>query len=213
MRLFINVLKRIKHKISLLNFQNMWRKNNKHNFTTVSRTFPINIVKVGKMSYGPLDVSTWGNQNEKLVIGNYVSIASNVKFLLGGNHRIDTFSTYPFKVKVLGESTEATTKGKIVVEDDVWIGMDAMILSGVTIGKGAVIAARSVVTKDIAPYSIVGGNPAKLIRYRFDEKRINELISVDFSDLNDEFIKENRNLIYEPYSELIYGELFKRNSK
>lgn len=186
---------------------------NKHNFTTAVNIFCVNKVIVGKMTYGPLDIYSWGGEDEGVIIGNFVSIAPGVKFLLGGNHRTDTLSTYPFKVKILGEKAEATTKGKIIVEDDVWIGMDAMILSGVTIGKGAVIAARSVIAKDVPPYSIVAGNPARVVRYRFDEVLIEKLKEVDMEKFDEKFIKENIDYLYEPLNADIYKKLFRKSER
>lgn len=159
--------------------------------------FPIDCVQVGKMTYGPLEVHTWGASNEKLEIGHYCSIAEGVKFILGGNHYYHTFSTYPFKVMVMKEEKEAWSKGPIVIGNDVWIGMDSMILSGVTIGQGAVIAAGSVVTKDVPPYAIVGGNPAKVIKYRFEPQIIDRLLKIEFSNINDRFVQENIAQLYE----------------
>ncbi|RDI90821.1 hypothetical protein Ob7_07110 [Thermosipho africanus Ob7] len=183
--------------IKLYSFKKKWREKNKHNETNPVNLFPIDIVKVGYYSYGPLEVYSWGAKNERLEIGNFVSIASGVKFILGGNHTIDTFSTYPFKVKFLGEKTEAWSKGPIIVEDDVWIGMDSMILSGVKIGKGAIIAARSVVVKDVPPYAIVAGNPAKIVKYRFKDEIIQKLLNVDLLKLLDKsFVENNVDLLY-----------------
>jgi acetyltransferase-like isoleucine patch superfamily enzyme len=204
-----HIINKPKNKIKTIIFKIKWRKLNKHNFTTAANIFPIDKVSVGKMTYGPLNIYSWNNEDEGLIIGNFVSIASGVKFLLGGNHRIDTLSTYPFKVKILGEKTEATTKGKIIVEDDVWIGMDAMILSGVTIGKGAVVAARSVVTKDVPPYAIVAGNPARIIRYRFDKSLIQKLENIDMKEFDMKFVKENIDYLYKTFDENVYNELFK----
>lgn len=175
-----------------------WRKLNAHNFTNINTIVPFDIIKVGKMSYGPLNVFYWGNSSEKLLIGNYVSISSNVSFLLGGNHNIDTLSTYPFKVKTLKENTEAWTKGEVKIEDDVWIGMNATILSGVVIGQGSIIASNSVVTKSIPPYSIVAGNPSRIVRKRFNDKTIEKLIEMDFSLLDKELIEKNIDMLYEP---------------
>lgn len=179
-------------------FKKTWRKHNKHNYTNVNKLFPIEIVTVGKYSYGTLNVNHWGNAYSKLIIGSFVSIAPNVSFLLDGNHNTDTFSTYPFKVKIIGEQCESLSKGEIRVEDDVWIGMNSTILSGVKIGKGAIIAAGSVVVKDVAPYSIVGGNPAKLIKLRFSNDIIDLLKEVNFDKINDNFIRENIEDLYKP---------------
>ncbi|MGL6065566.1 MAG: DegT/DnrJ/EryC1/StrS family aminotransferase [Cetobacterium sp.] len=124
-------------------------------------------------------------------------IVNRYKFILGGNHEVNTFTTYPFKVIVLGEKNEAWTKGKILVKDDVWIGMDSMILSGVTIGQGAIIAAGSVVTEDVPPYVIVGGNPAKLIKYRFSEDLVEEMIMFNWSKIDISKIKNVEKELYE----------------
>lgn len=183
-------------KLKLILFKLKWKKLNKHNYTTVSKLFDTSLVKVGKKTYGSLEIHSYGNEEEKLEIGNFVSIASGVKFLLGGNHNYDTLSTYPFKVKVLGEKSESYTNGPIIVDDDVWIGTNSLILSGVKIGKGSIIAAGSIVTKDVPPYSIVGGNPAKVIKYRFDKVIIDKLEGIDLYKLNDDIIKENIDLFY-----------------
>lgn len=99
------------------------------------------------------------------------------------------------------KESEAITKGPIIVEDDVWIGNNAIILSGITIGKGAIVAAGSVVTKNVEPYSIVGGNPAQLIKYRFSEEVIRQLLNVDLSKIDMQFILENEELLYKTINE------------
>lgn len=107
-----------------------------------------------------------------LTIGNYCSIAKNVQIFLGGNHRTDWVSMYPFP-DYFNEAKDIksyiSTKGDVVIGSDVWLCENSTILSGVTVGHGAVIANGAIVTKDVAPYSIVAGNPAKHIRWRFDE--------------------------------------------
>ncbi|MFA4979990.1 MAG: DapH/DapD/GlmU-related protein [Sphingobacterium sp.] len=178
-----------------------WNKSNRHNQTVPTRIFNSSKVSVGDMSYGPLEVYEWGAENEKLEIGSYVSISSGVKFLLGGNHYYNTFSTFPFKVKVCGEKQEAYSNGPIIVEDDVWIGTDAIIMSGVRIGKGAVIAAGSVIVKDVPPYSIVGGNPANVIKYRFDEDIINKLKTINMNVMTPDFISREIKLLYKNLNE------------
>ncbi|WP_416777074.1 CatB-related O-acetyltransferase [Xenorhabdus budapestensis] len=118
---------------------------------------------------------------DKLYIGDYVCIGAEVVILMGGNHthRSDWFCLYPF-LEFIDEAYIG--KGDTYIHDGVWIGMRAMIMSGVTIGEGSIIAANSVVTRDIPPYSIVGGNPAKHIRYRFAEDVINELLAMKIYD-------------------------------
>ena len=136
---------------------------------------------------------------DKLKIGKFCSIACGTKFLFNSaNHALDSLSTYPFplffeewnleKEKV----TDAwDNRGDIVIGNDVWIGYEAVILSGVTIGDGAIIGTRAVVTKDVPPYTIVGGVPAKPIRKRFDEKVIEELLKIKWCDWTEEKIARN----------------------
>lgn len=171
-------------------FKIKWRINNKNNYTYATSVFDIENVKVGKYTYGGISVSN-DVKDAKLVIGNFCSIAENVHFMLGSEHSLNHISTYPFQVYFMGADREAISKGDIIVKDDVWIGRNALIMSGVNIGQGAVIAAGAVVTKDVPPYAIVGGVPARVIRYRFEEEIINELVSVDFGKLNVEIIRRN----------------------
>ena len=181
-------------------FQKKWRKANTHNYTSVgNRSFPIENVEVGKYSYGELTIqSLYVQPNEKLIIGNFVSIAPGVQFLLGVNHQLSTLTTYPLYSRFIEYSPkDAVSKGEILIEDEVWLGTNALIMSGIKIGKGAIIAAGSIVTKDVPPYSIFGGNPAKLIKFRFSEEIINELLDFHLTDLGIEFIKKNINYFYE----------------
>ena len=179
-------------------FIKKWRKKNAHNETSVNNIFPIELVSVGKRTYGPLNIlSFYPESGEQLSIGNYVSIAENVRFILGGNHQISNYTTFPLYVKLLKQSGyDVNSNGPIIVEDDAWIGTDAIILSGITIGKGAVVGAGAVVTKDVPPYSIVGGNPAKIIKYRFSIEIIEILMQLDFNILNEFEIKNNIDIFY-----------------
>lgn len=115
---------------------------------------------------------------DKLYIGNYVCIGAEAVILMGGNntHRMDWFSCYPFVQKIVESYRQ---KGDTVIEDGVWIGMRAMIMPGVHIGEGAVIAAGAVVTKDVEPYTVVGGNPASFIKYRFEKAIIKRLLALN----------------------------------
>jgi len=131
-------------------------------------------------------------------------------FILGGNHNIETFSTYPFKVMFRGDKQEAWSKGPIIVEDDVWIGARSLILSGVTIGKGAIVAAGSVITKNVPPYSIVGGNPAKIIRFRFEDNIIKELLEIDYSKIDRKFVLDNIDHLYNKKSLKVVIDQLKR---
>ena len=127
--------------------------------------------KMGANCYGVPNVKH-AHPDAMLSIGNYCSIAKNVEIFLGGHHRSDWITTYRFPVffeQAKHIQNCAITKGNVTIGSDVWLCQNATILSGVTIGHGAVIANGAVVSKDVAPYEIVGGNPAKHIRWRFDE--------------------------------------------
>lgn len=177
-------------------FQKKYRRLNPHNETIIMNYCDLSKVIVGKKTYGPIQITDASPKDTKLKIGSYCSIAQGVQFLLGGEHQINSISTYPFKVKCFGQKREAGSKGDIVVKDDVWIGANAIICSGVTLGQGCIVAAGAVVTKDVAPYAIVGGNPARIIKYRFDESLREKLCNVNIVDLFDTFNKDQEDLIY-----------------
>lgn len=134
--------------------------------------------------------------NDRLKIGRFSSIACNAKFLFNGsNHTLRSLSTYPFAIMQdeWGLDCPVTdawdNKGDIVVGNDVWIGFEAVIMAGVTIGDGAIIASRAVVNKDVPPYTIVGGVPAKPIRKRFSDEKIKELMEMKWWNWSDEAIE------------------------
>lgn len=136
---------------------------------------------------------------DRLLIGKFCSIACGAKFLFtSANHAQKSLSTYPFPIffEEWGVPKEQVTsawdnKGDIVIGNDVWIGYEAVILSGVHIGDGAVIGARAVVTKDVAPYTVVGGVPAKKIKLRFDEETVRQLLTLRWWDWPAEKIQRN----------------------
>jgi virginiamycin A acetyltransferase len=122
---------------------------------------------------------------DKLIIGKFCAIARGVKFIMNGaNHKITGFSTYPFQIfgngweRVQPQADEFPFKGDTVIGNDVWIGYEAVIMPGVKIGDGAIVAAKAVVTKEVPPYSIVGGNPATLLRQRFSDETIKQLLEI-----------------------------------
>ncbi len=136
----------------------------------------------------------------KLIIGKFCAIAAETKFIMTGDHKLDAISTYPFPIFENGWETayridELPVKGDIVVGSDVWFGYDCLIKGGVKIGHGAIIASRAVVVKDVPPYAIVGGNPAKVVKMRFDDKTIERLIRIAWWDWDIEKINRNLSLI------------------
>lgn len=133
---------------------------------------------------------------DKLIIGKYCSIGSGAVFVMAGNqgHRTDWVSTFPFyyQANIFKNAKNPYQKvGNTTIGHDVWIGSEAMIMSGVNIGTGAVIAARAVVTKDVPPYAIVGGNPIEIIKYRFSKEKIAQLLKLKWWNWNEERVKEN----------------------
>ena len=184
-----------------------YRKLNQHNFTKIKNCVDISKIKVGRGTYGTIDVKMYRKSSCNLLIGNYCSIANNVEFLLGGEHNYRNISTYPFKAKFF-KQPESQNNGDIIVQDDVWIGYGATILSGVTIGQGAVIGAKSVVAKDVPPYSIFCGN--KVIKYRFSNDIIEQLLKIDFSKIDEDFIKNNSELLYSKVNEKTINEIINK---
>ena len=161
------------------------------------------IGSVGKYTYGyeGITIMNFGENSFKLNIGSFCSIASYVTVFLNANHRIDWVTTYPFghihndKFNKFDGHGHPTCNGDVNLGNDVWIGQSVTIMSGVSIGDGSIIAANSVVTKNVAPYSIVGGNPSKLIKYRFTPEQIVELIKINWYSWDDDKINDNLQLL------------------
>ena len=186
---------RVKQILAMFKYRKLWKQKNAHNFTVPAGRFPIDKITIGKGTYGIID-ALFSSKDGRLTIGNFCSVAQGVKFLPGADHVVDRISTYPFKAKFLTGEQEAFSKGDIVVDDDVWIGYGATILSGVHIGQGAVVAAGAVVTKDVPPYAIVGGVPAKILKYRFEPDMIQALMHIDYSKLDIEMIRAHETDLY-----------------
>lgn len=143
---------------------------------------------IGEASYGGAEVFGF-TEADHLVVGKYTSVAKSVRIILGGEHRTDWVTTYPFPDVVPEHSSlqgHPGSKGPVIIGNDVWIGIGAMILSGVRIGDGAVISAGAVVTKDIPPYAIAGGNPAKVIRNRFPPEQVEAFLRIRWWDWPDD---------------------------
>jgi acetyltransferase-like isoleucine patch superfamily enzyme len=187
-----NLLIPIKTHIKRSWFKAKWRKKNQHNLTQVNTVFPIEKVSVGKATYGVLNVLTYGNTTSALNIGHYCSIAEAVIFILDGGHNYKRCSSYPFPSTTYHLHNDSSSKGPIIVEDDVWIGYGSIILSGVTLGKGCVIGAGSVVSKNVPPYAIYAGN--KILKFRFSETIIEQLMKLDYSKITDGFINSYKTL-------------------
>jgi virginiamycin A acetyltransferase len=153
---------------------------------------------IGKYTYGrPLVM--YGRE-ASLKVGKFSSIGDGTDILLGGNHRTDWVTTYPFPAisgfsEANGRTDYSWTKGDVVIGNDVWIGQNVIILSGVIIGDGAVIGAGSVVAKSIPPYTIAVGNPARVVRNRFSEQQVNELLRIRWWDWPLPKIKKHLDLL------------------
>ncbi len=145
------------------------------------------LVSVGRLSYPPnLNILTWPPYSAKLTVGSFCSISDHVEFFLDADHRRDWVTTSPLRAVLeldgAYQDGHPATRGDITIGNDVWIGRGASILSGVTVGDGAVIAARAVVTRDVPPYAIVVGNPGRLARYRFSDEIVQGLLRIQWWD-------------------------------
>ncbi len=154
-------------------------------------------INIGDHSYiNGLTIYSWGN-SAKVSIGKYCSIADEVTFIAGGEHKKDWVSSFPFIDRwqltdhVRIEEVESSqTKGDIFIGHDVWIGHGATILSGITVGDGAVIGAMSVIAKDVPPYAVVVGNPAKIIKYRFNSSMIDDFLKIQWWNWSDDQVEQ-----------------------
>lgn len=143
---------------------------------------------IGAYSYGRPKVR-FADSGRRLTIGRYCSIADKVEILLGGGHRLDWATTYPFAaMEGLFPDARApedyhVARGDVTIGHDVWLGSGCLILPGVTVGHGAVVAARAVVTRDVPPYAVAAGNPARVVRTRFDAATVAALLDAAWWDL------------------------------
>ncbi len=151
-------------------------------------------VSVGRFTYGNPQFMLWDDL-ERIHIGSFCSIANEVVIFGGGEHRTDWVTTFPLRIAfgdtLAGKDGLPASKGETKIGNDVWIGFRAIVLSGVTIGDGAVIGTGAIVTEDIPPYAIVAGNPARLIRYRFSSNEIERLLVLRWWEWDIDKIKSN----------------------
>lgn len=170
---------------------------------------------IGEWTYGSPIIKAW-DEKTNLRIGKFCSIAGNVQFLLGGEHRVDWITTYPFN-EVMEEAREyqghPATKGDITIGNDVWIGQNAIILSGVNIGNGAVIGAGSVVSRDVPAYAIAVGNPARITRHRFSQEQIAKLENIQWWEWSNEEIKNALPLLLSDNIEAFIKQYHKYNQE
>lgn len=156
-------------------------------------------ITVGRHSYGltPLSIDLF-SKDDRIRIGNFCSISRSARFVGGGEHHTTRVSTFPFYTRLLDREPERDLRPsrEILVGHDVWIGAYAVIMSGATIGNGAVVGAGSLVTGVVPDYAVVGGVPAKVIRFRFDEAQREALSRIAWWDWSDEKIKDHVNLFY-----------------
>lgn len=173
-------------------------------------------VEIGAFSYGRIQIPNY-NGRSKCVIGKFCSIGKNVKVMLGGDHRTEWCSTYPFSGimrEFYGLAEHSISKGNVIIGNDVWICDDAKIMSGVTIGDGAVVAANALVCKNVDPYTVVGGVPAKVIRKRFSDELIEEMLRIKWWNWPLEKIyeavpileSENIGELIDMYNKMEFGE-------
>lgn len=152
------------------------------------------VLTLGHRSYGEPSVMRYPGDTAVVRVGRYCSIANGVVFVVGGNHRPDWVTTYPLRVMLELDGALAdghpATKGDIVVGNDVWLGADSRILSGVEIGHGAVIGLGAVVAADVRPYAIVVGNPAREVRRRFPDPMVEALLRIAWWDWPDDDVRE-----------------------
>jgi acetyltransferase-like isoleucine patch superfamily enzyme len=177
-----------------------WREQNSDNQTTAENFFPIERVRVGRGTYGPLHLHFFGHPDERITIGSFCSIAEDVHILAGGEHFLDRPTTYPIEHYLDGyEGHGSAPRGPVDIADDVWIGHGCIILSGVAIGQGAVIGAGSVVARDVPPYAIFSAG--RIGRYRLDDRARAAMVRLDWSRVTPADLAKNAAALIRPVDE------------
>ncbi|CAE6831016.1 CatB-related O-acetyltransferase [Xanthomonas arboricola pv. corylina] len=155
-------------------------------------------ISVGRFTYGTPSFKVW-SKDESISIGAFCSIADGVLIFGGGEHRSDWVTTFPLRIAfgdpLAGHDGHPASKGPTRIGNDVWIGHGATVLSGVTVGDGAIIGAQAVVARDVPPYAVVGGNPAKVVRHRFSPDQIRHLLAIRWWDWPIEEIHARQHLL------------------
>ncbi len=164
-------------------------------------------VSIGRHSYGSASRNlVRPTAAAPITIGAFCSIGPDVLIFGQADHPTTLASTFPFRAKLLrpeAENTDAVTRGGVAIGNDVWIGARAIILSGVTVGDGAVIGAGAVVPRDVPPYAVAAGNPARIVRYRFDRNTISSLLALRWWEWPDERIAALEDAFYGPVDAFI----------
>jgi acetyltransferase-like isoleucine patch superfamily enzyme len=176
-------------------------------------------MEVGKYTYGHKHITIAHPGSYKVKVGKFCSIADRCEIILCGNHRVDWISTYPFghverkAFPAFNGKGCPTGKGDVTIGNDVWIASHVTIMSGITIGDGAVIATNSHVVKDVPPYSIVGGNPAKVLKYRFSPEHIQKLQEIQWWDWPEAKINEFSPLLCSDNLDAFFSKVEENNSE
>lgn len=182
-------------KEALRTQQGEWRQKNKHNHTTLTELSPIENISVGRFTKGDISLQFAHGEQVCLKIGHLVSICADVKFIFNKHPDLQFVTTFPVLESFAGQGHQGTVLNTIAVGSDVWLGESAIVLGNVDIGQGAVIMAASVVSGNVPPYSVVQGNPARVIGYRFGSDVIELLMNINYERINLQMLESIQGLL------------------